>query len=70
MTAASDGNNAVTWNWIEHEKLTLRLNTVGFAARNPGSIRWKLQFQLLETISFLPMKLSVFPQFAKVAKTN
>lgn len=56
MTAASDGNNAVTWNWIEHEKLTLRLNTVGFAARNPGSIRWKLQFQLLETISFLPMK--------------
>ena len=43
-------------NWIEHEKLTLRLNTVGFAARNPGSIRWKLQFQLLETISFLPMK--------------
>jgi len=50
VTAASDGNNAVTWNWIEHEKLTLRLNTVGFAARNPGSIRWKLQFQLLETI--------------------
>ena len=47
---------AFTWNWIEHEKLTLRLNTVGFAARNPGSIRWKLQFQLLETISFLPMK--------------
>ena len=47
MTAASDGNNAVTWNWIEHEKLTLRLNTVGFAARNPGSLRWQLQFQLL-----------------------
>ena len=68
MTAASDGNNAVTWNWIEHEKLTLRLNTVGFAARNPGSIRWKLQFQLLETISFLPMKPK-FPRMeTKVSK--
>ena len=50
--------------------LSFRYETFGFEAKYGQFLQVKLLVYILKQLVFKQVKLSVFPQFAEVAKTN